>query len=461
MTGTVMSTFERYAERLEAHRLVETGAISAAGLVEAVSALDRAVAGVEGRGFEVTPFGPQPKLAAAIGLAPGSELWVKDETDNVSGSHKARHLFGVALMHRLEGDADQAPYAIASCGNAALAAAVVARAVGRPLDVYVPDWANQAVVGRIAELGARVVRCERKPGVLGDPAHHAFLTAIEAGATPFSCQGTETPAAIDGGRTIAYEMIDALMDHEGAAAQGGASDGGPAQDCPAVARFDRVLVQVGGGALASAVVTGLSTAVHCGVLRRLPRVHAVQPVGNHPLVRAWDTLAADLLDRPAPDSNRGRVAAAAALGRMADGEVRTVMARLRQSPSRYMRAWEEPPVSYATGILDDITYDWLPIAEAMLRSGGHPVVASERDLRRAHRLAHTHTGIDVCPTGTAGLGGLLALIASTDAVGASAAGAGANTPAKGVPSGFGAAERIAVLFTGRMRPGDPAPHLAG
>ncbi len=470
MTGTVKSTFERYAKRLEAHRLVETGAISAAGLVEAVTALDRAVAGVEGHGFEVTPFGPQPKLAAAVGLAPSSELWVKDETDNVSGSHKARHLFGVALMHQLEADTDKAssPYAIASCGNAALAAAVVARAVGRPLDVYVPDWANQTVVGHIAELGARVVRCKRKPGVLGDPAHHAFLAAIEAGATPFSCQGTETPTAIDGGRTISYEMIDALMAHEGGAAEGRTSNGGPAESCPATARFDRVLVQVGGGALASAVVTGLSAAVHSGVLRQLPRVHAVQPVGNHPLVRAWDTLVADLLNRPAPDSNRDRVAATAALGRMADSEVRTVMARLRQSPSRYMRAWEKPPVSYATGILDDITYDWLPIAEAMLRSGGHPVVASERDLRRAHRLAHTHTGIDVCPTGAAGLGGLLALVASIDAVGARATGTGTNTAANGtntldngVPSGFGASERIAVLFTGRMRPGDPAPHLAG
>ena len=217
----------------------------------------------------------------------GAELWIKDETGNVSGSHKARHLFGVALAHRLaredHHEGDDGPYAIASCGNAALAAAVVARAVGRPLDVFVPTWANEAVVDRITELGGRVVRCEREPGVSGDPAHHAMLAAIEAGAVAFSCQGTETPATIDGGRTLAWEMVDALIERDGAPP----------------ARLDRLFVQVGGGALATAVVTGLASAVARGDLARLPRVHAVQPVGNHPLVRAWDTLALEVRARGA------------------------------------------------------------------------------------------------------------------------------------------------------------------
>ena len=199
------STFERYSDRLEAHRLVAAGAVSSGAPDAAVRELDDAVARVEGHGFEPTPFGPSPELAEAAGVG-RAELWVKDETGNVSGSHKARHLFGVALAHRLASQDDDLgespPYAIASCGNAALAAAVVARAVGRRLDVFVPTWANDAVVARITELGGRVVRCEREPGVPGDPAHHAMRAAIEAGAVAFSCQGTETPAAIDGGRTL-------------------------------------------------------------------------------------------------------------------------------------------------------------------------------------------------------------------------------------------------------------------
>ncbi len=503
------STFERYADRLEANRL----AAASGGAAAAIGELDAAVAAVEGHGFEPTPFAAAPELAAAAGIG-DAELWVKDETGNVSGSHKARHLFGVALAHRLSdldgstgggpnGSSDRdggAPYAIASCGNAALAAAVVARAVGRPIDVFVPTWANQAVVDRIVELGGRVVRCERQPGVPGDPAHHAMLAAIGAGAVAFSCQGTETPATIDGGRTLAWEMVDALID----------CDGGPP------ARLDRLFVQVGGGALATAVVTGLAAAVQRGDLARLPVIHAVQPQGNHPLVRAWDRLALEsLTPERAPNArdrsyfldrivraqampegtmdNARRASIAAAAGAMDGDRLRgradrranpahtgeaagcdavvwaarerseqeretppgdatashlsaqslsELVDRLRSDPERYMQAWEQEPVSYASGILDDITYDWIDVVEAMLSSGGWPLVASEDDFRQAHRLAHRHTDIDVCPTGAAGLGGLLAL---------------AHSGSAGVAPG----ERVAVLFTGRMRPGDPDPLTNG
>lgn len=420
-------TFERYADRLDAYQLVKTGAIPESELMEAILGISRAVAEVDGRGFEVTPFAPNEGLATVVGLNNSAELWVKDETGNVSGSHKARHLFGVALAHHLGSESmsapdTESPFAIASCGNAALAAAVLSCAVERPLDVYVPDWANDSVVASITELGGRVVRCERTPGVVGDPAHHAFIEAISGAAVPFSCQGTQTPTAIDGGRTLAYEMVDALI-----AALGGT---GPAS-------LDRIVIQVGGGALACAVVTGLARSVTLGDLTLLPVVHAVQPVGNHPLVRAWDRIVSELLGQPVPSNNRGRAAAANALGPMGDSELRAVMARIRERPECYMTAWEQPPMSYASGILDDITYDWIPIIEAMLTSTGWPVVASERHLRRAHALAHERTDINVCPTGAAGLGGLLALVDS-----------GVN------PS---TSERLAVLFTGSMRPGDPAP----
>ena len=465
------STFETYADRLEAGRLAPTGT-----LLTAVRALDTAVAEVEGRGFAPTPFAPAPELAEAVGIG-DAELWIKDETSNVSGSHKARHLFGVALAHALE-DSDGAssgtsscaaasegrgtascaivsdgrntsPYAIASCGNAALAAAVMARAVGRPIDVFVPAWANDAVVNRITELGGRVVRCEREPGVPGDPAHHAMVAATEAGAVPFSCQGTDTPATIDGGRTLAWEMVDTLIEHDG---------GVPA-------RLDRLFVQVGGGALATAVVTGMAAAVERNDLERLPVVHAVQPQGNHPLVRAWDTLSLELLTPERAPNTRDRSyfldriirAQAVPEGTLDNGRRATIVhtvgptggarlgglvRRLHYDAERYMRAWEKEPVSYASGILDDITYDWVDIVEAMLATGGWPLVASEDDFRKAHRLAHRHTDIDVCPTGAAGLGGLLALTASSGPSGS---------------AGVSRGERVAVLFTGRMRPGDPNP----
>ena len=480
----VSSTFENYAERLEACRLTLLDA-SGSGASEPgtsresleaaaalITELDKAVGEVEGHGFEATPFLQAPDLAAAAGVG-DCELWVKDETGNVSGSHKGRHLFGAALSQRLQhqsqdrggdegtGDADDAASAssageasgrhvIASCGNAALAAAVVARAAGLQLEVFVPSWANDAVVERITELGAKVVRCERRPGVAGDPAHHAMVAAVKAGAAAFSCQGTETPAAIYGARTLAWEIVDSLIRHDGAAP----------------ARIDRLFVQVGGGALATAVVAGLADAVGRGELAAMPVVHAVQPEGNHPLVRAWDTLALEaltperavntrdqsyFLDRivraqAAPEgamNNQRRAGVAASLGKLHDDRLAELRQQMLRDPERYMRVWESEPVSYASGILDDITYDWIEIVSAMLASGGWPLVASEHDLRTAHRLAQLHTGIEVCPTGASGLGGLLALKTAGEAAGASA----------GIVPG----ERVAVLFTGRMRPGDPDP----
>ena len=45
----------------------------------------------------------------------------------------------------------------------------------------------------------------------------------------------------------------------------------------------------------------------------------------------------------------------------------------------------------------------------MADSGGYPVVASEQQINESYALAHRVTNIDVSPTGSAGLAGLLAI----------------------------------------------------
>lgn len=410
------STFEHHLDQLDLGRAATTDAERSA-LVEAIRRLDAAVAAQAGHGFVPTHFGPEPELAEGCGLPPGIELWVKDETTNVSGSHKGRHLFGVAVREALA-PSGTGPWAIASCGNAALAASVVAAAADHPLDVFVPTWADDAVVAEIARRGANVTRVARAEGELGDPAHRAMVAAIADGAIPFSCQGTDTPAAIDGGRTLAFEMVENLTGH----------------DHPTPPHLDQIFLQVGGGALASAVVSGLARSD----LPRLPVVHAVQPEGNHPLVRAWDTVVGELLDATPEPTVTGRLAAAAELGRMASEARRAVVHRLESDPERYMQPWPTEPTSYATGILDDVTYDWIPIIEAMLATGGSPVVPTEDEFRRAHALAHAHTSMPACPTGSAGLAGLLAVL--DDA-----------------PAAIHEHERIAVIFSGHQRDGDPVP----
>jgi threonine synthase len=386
--------FVRWCGLFHAYHLATANGMSDRAYVDLVRGLDDEVARVDGHGFVVTPFTAAPELAAQMGTA--ASIWVKDETGNVAGSHKARHLFGLIVhlevvrsLGMTEGQLP--PLAIASCGNAALAAAVVAAAGRRRLLVFVPTDAEPAVLERLRALGAEITVCPRQEGVAGDPAYHRLQAAITDGALPFTCQGNENGLAIEGGVTLGYEMAATL-----------AGEG----------RLDHVVIQVGGGALASAVAQGLSEATAFGVLTGTPRVHTVQTAGAWPLARAFERVAARLGAEPGRDEIRAAVQYAAA------------------HRSEFMWPWETVPHSLAHGILDDETYDWVAVVEAMLSTGGQALVVDEDEIGRANSMAVEATGIEVDETGSAGLAGLAQLCR------------------RGL---IGPHERAAVLFTGARR----------
>ncbi len=367
--------FIRFRTLLHAHHLAIAGGLGDDAFVELVSDLDDAVAKVDGRGFLTTPLRHEPGLAEAAGLL--GPLLVKDETGNVAGSHKGRHLFGL-LVHLQVAEriglidaGDRRPLAIASCGNAALAAAVVAAAGERELHVFVPTDADPSVVERLAALGATVSVCERQESTSGDPTYRAMRAAIAAGALPFTCQGNENGLAIEGGETLGYEVVADLV----------------ASDTP----LDHVVVQVGGGALASAVAASFAEAATFGVIERPPRFHTVQTEGAWPLKRAFDRVKALLDDKTGPDP------------------IHRALRQAAQRRSEFMWPWETTPHSIAHGILDDETYDWLAVVEAMLVTGGRPVVVGEELLEHANAIAAEATGIEVDATGSSGLAGLMAL----------------------------------------------------
>ena len=366
--GTEANPFLRYRPLLHSYQVALAHGMPDSGFCDLVSGLDAEVARVDGHGFEVTPFFASDGLAGA---------WVKDETGNVSGSHKGRHLMGVLIhltvMERigLADPANRPGLAIASCGNAALAAAVVARAGGWRLAVFVPPDTDENVVRRLRDLGSHVVSCPRQPGVPGDPAYLRLLEELAAGALPFTTQGNENGLAIEGGLTLGYELASALAQLPGG--------------------LDHLVVQVGGGALASAVMQGLAEAAQLGVLDRLPRIHTVQTFGAHPLERAYHRVREPLPAEPTPEA------------------VRAAMAHATAHRADFMWPWESEPKSVATGILDDETYDWRAVVEGMLLTGGQPLVVSEELLVEANSLAVAATGIKVDPTGSSGLAGLLAL----------------------------------------------------
>jgi threonine dehydratase len=230
--------------------------------------------------------------------------------------------------------------------------------------------------------------CRRDPGVRGDPCYLQFHEAVRNGALPFCCQGVANGLTIEGGETLGYEMI-------------------AAQEVPAL---DRVVIQVGGGALASAVIQSFTEAVALGVSTRLPRFHTVQTRGAFPLKRAYDRLAHRILETVTRDSVRSDEAAADLIARrFPSALVQRELHYAATHRSAFMWPWEDEPRSIAHGILDDETYDWFASVKGMLTSGGGPVVVDERLLVEACDLARETTGINVDHTGAAGLAGLLQL----------------------------------------------------
>jgi threonine dehydratase len=328
--------------------------------IRIITEANAAVAAVAGTGFLRTPLYRSVELSDALGFTAKGGVWIKDETHNVAGSHKARHLF-TELLHLLFAEAagvapwtssTRPPLAIASCGNAAIAASTLAAAVQWPIYVHVPPAATSEVLVALASLDADVRVCPRLPDdAAGDPCVLRFREAVANGAIAFGVQGTENAWCLDGGRTIGWELTEEM---------------GPL--------MDRIFIQVGGGAFAACVGASLRSAgVH-------PKLHAVQTEGCAPLARAWEKA-------------------------LATGGARNAGPRWNEC----MWPWETTPVSIADGILDDETYDWIGVLDAMADTGGAPVVVSEQHVQQAYDWVHSLTSVNVSATGVAGLAGLMAM----------------------------------------------------
>jgi threonine synthase len=406
-------TFQRLSPLLSARRLA--GEVGYGPILEHVSA---ELARHEGRGFEVTPLTAAPALAAAIGRS--GPLWVKDETGNVTGSHKGRHLVGTLLyleaLQALDPARPRRALAIYSCGNAALAAAAVARAGGCELHAFVPADVDPVVDRMLAARGAIVEKIPRDATGGGDPCYLAFRSALARhGWLPFACAGNDNWSNIEGGATLGWELVLQLAERgEG---------------------VDHVVVQVGGGALARAAAQALEEAHRLGLIPRLPRIHVCQPEGGFPFVRAWllalagiarrSGLPFDLDYRHGADpvaqlettlaftrEGRDQIQAVAAFvaSRFDSPAIQAFLIEMAGQAGRFMWAWDGPaPQSLAHGILDDVTYDWYHLLRAVLRTGGWAEILDEATIGRAHGLAQRHTGIRVCATGAAGLAGLIRL----------------------------------------------------
>ena len=373
---------------------------------------------MEGRDFSVMPLTEAPGLASATGRT--GRLWVKNETGNITGSHKGRHLMGTLLyleaLRELAGAGAKKVLAIYSCGNAAVGAAAVARAGGYELHAFVPEDVDPMVAAMLAERGTVVEKITRSATGEGDPCYLAFQDALnQNGWLPFACAGNDNWSNIEGGATLGWEMVMQLLERS--------------------EKIDSVVVQVGGGALARSVAQAFEEALQLGFIQVLPRIHVCQPAGGFPFVRAYLLALAEIARRSGlpfdldyqhgadPRVQLEKTMAFTLVGRDQIQAVANFVKSHFDSPAmqsflvdmageagHLMWPWDGgTPHSLAHGILDDVTYDWYYLLRAVLRSGGRTEILAEETIRAAYEMAQHHTGIPVCPTGASGLAGLMQL----------------------------------------------------
>lgn len=189
-----------------------------------------------------TPLMRLPGAALGIDCA---ELWLKLEHLQRSGSFKARGMFNRMLAQPLPA----AGVVVASGGNAGIAVATAAAALGTPCEVYIPEMTSPAKREALAALGARVVQ-----------GGAAYADALEA-----CLQRQQATGAL---LMHAYDQAEVVAGAGTLAAEIEADAGLPG----------RVLVSVGGGGLIGGVAAWWAGRT---------RVEAVEPVGSPTLHAAW------------------------------------------------------------------------------------------------------------------------------------------------------------------------------
>ena len=211
-----------------------------------------------------TPLWRLPSTALGVSAdAPPFEAWLKLEQLQVSGSFKARGMFNRLLANTIPA----AGVIAASGGNAGIATALAARALGVRAEIYVPAVISASKRERLAALGATVV--------IAGEVYADALAACEA-------RQRETGALT----THAYDQSEVVAGAGTLAREIEAQAGVP----------DIVLVSVGGGGLIGGIAAWFAGRSRVIALEpeRAPTLHAARAAGA-PVDVAVSGIAADSL----------------------------------------------------------------------------------------------------------------------------------------------------------------------
>ena len=241
-----------------------------------------------------TPLVFSDRLSAEI----GADVWLKYEGLNPTGSFKDRGMT-LAISKALE--KETSAVVCASTGNTSASAAAYAARAGLICAVLIPE--GNVALGKLAQAlvhGARVLEIE------GNFDEALELTKEMCESHPVTIVNSVNPFRIEGQKTAAFEIVDAL---------------GRAPDVH--------VMPVGNAGNITAYWRGYNEALEARWIDSLPRMHGFQAEGANPIVRgepvADPRTIATAIRIGNPASWRGATDAAAdsggAIGSVRDKEI--------------------------------------------------------------------------------------------------------------------------------------------
>ncbi|MFW6055266.1 MAG: threonine synthase, partial [Thermodesulfobacteriota bacterium] len=215
---------------------------------------------VEKEYFPCIPVGATPlwgpeKLRTELGFP---NLYVKDDTGNLTGSFKDRASILVSAFARKHGFMD---IALASTGNAASSMAGVGAAAGQRVTVFLPKTVPRAKIVQALQYGARVHKVEGGYGLA-----YEFSLEYSRRRGGLNRNTAYNPLTIEGKKTVSLELFRQL------------------QKIP-----DGIFVPAGDGCILSGVYKGFKDLLALGLIGTMPTVYAVQAENSAAIARAFQS----------------------------------------------------------------------------------------------------------------------------------------------------------------------------
>ena len=203
-----------------------------------------------------TPLLRIDRLAAQLGL---SEVWVKDEGRNPTGSFKARGMAAAVTRAKALGVKE---FVVPTAGNAGGAAAAYAARAGIAIHVYMPKDAPPTNINECRAVGADVHLID---GLINDAGRSAAADAKEHGW--FDLATLKEPYRVEGKKTMGYEIAQDLQ-----------------WELP-----DVIVYPTGGGTGLIGIWKAFEEMEALGWIgSQRPRMVAVQAIGCQPIVTAFE-----------------------------------------------------------------------------------------------------------------------------------------------------------------------------